>query len=102
MAFYVSSIVALSVQSETRETYATGWRRYLKFSEWFGTDPLLRVTPAGWETGLGVGLIAFKDLVIIAFVQKLCIEEGLCPGTVSVYLSAIRYHFKVSNLDIQF
>ena len=41
-------------------------------------------------------------MAVVSFMQKLCIEEKLCPGTVAVYMAAVRYYFKISNLDITF
>jgi len=102
MRHNVFAAVALSVQPSTRDTYATGWRRWIGFCDWFDIDPFLRVVPHEWVTPIGEIPVNFRQMAVISFMQKLCIEEKLCPGTVGVYMSAIRYYFKVANLDIGF
>ena len=98
----IVNIVANCVQPSTQGTYAKGWDRWVKFNNWFGTHPYLESVPIGWKSTVGSHYVKFKDFVVVSFVQKLCIEEELCPGTVSVYLSAVRYYFKLHNLDISF
>lgn len=98
----IVNIVANCVQPSTQGTYATGWERWARFSNWFGTHPYLESVPVAWKSKAGSNYVNFKDFVIVSFIQKLCLEEGLCPGTVSVYLSAVRYYFRLHNLDISF
>ena len=98
----VVATMVQSVQESTQKTYGVGWRRWLAFSNWFGTDPYLRSVPSDWVPLSVESPTAFKDFVVISFMQQLCIEEKLCPGTVGVYLSGVRYYFKVANRDITF
>jgi hypothetical protein len=98
----IVNIVANCVQQSTQGTYAVGWERWVKFNNWFGTHPYLESIPIGWQSKAGSHYVKFKDFVVVSFIQKLCMEEGLCPGTVSVYLSAVRYYFRLHNLDITF
>ena len=44
------------VQPGTQGTYAVGWRRWVDFNNWFGTDPWLRTPPADWASVRGGGL----------------------------------------------
>ena len=97
-----TALITQCVQERTRTTYAVGWRRWIAFNNWFGTDPWLRAPPGRWE-GAGVDTpLRFKDYVAVSFMQQLCNGEKLCPGTVGVYMSAVRHHFKVANHDITF
>ena len=95
-------MVGLSVQPSSQDTYILGWRRFIRFCQWFETDPYLREVPEDWTGHQGLVSVSFKESVIVAFIQKLCLEEGLCPGTVNVYLAGVQHFFKLSNLDIQF
>ena len=96
------NIVENCVQPSTQNTYAVGWERWVKFSNLFGTHPYLESVPAGWYDKAALHRVKYKDFVVVSFIQKLCLEEGLCPGTVSVYLSAVRHYFRLHNLDISF
>ena len=96
------NIVENCVQPSTQNTYAVGWERWVKFSNWFGTHPYLESVPTGWYDKAALHRVKYKDFVVVSFIQKLCLEEGLCPGTVSVYLSAVRHYFRLHNLDISF
>jgi hypothetical protein len=98
----VVATMVQSVQESTQKTYGVGWRRWLGFSTWFGTDPYLRAVPTDWFPISEESPTAFKDFVVISFMQHLCIDEMLCPDTVGVYLSAVRYYFKVANRDTTF
>ena len=98
----IVAVVAQCVQASSRETYETGWRRWVRFSDWFGTDPYLRESPTDWPAMLGQLPVKFKDFVVVSFMQQLSMEDRLCPGTVGVYMSAVRYYFKVANLDVRF
>jgi hypothetical protein len=60
------------------------------------------VIPREWITPEGEIPVNFRQMAVISFMQKLVIEEKLCPGTVSVYMSAVRYYLKLANLDIMF
>ena len=91
-----------SVQESSQKTYGSGWRRWLAFSNFFGTDPYLRTMPTDWVPVSAESPTAFADFVVISFMHRLVIEEGLCPGTVGVYLSGVRYYFKIANRDITF
>jgi hypothetical protein len=91
-----------SVQESTQKTYGVGWRRWLAFSNWFGTDPYLRAVPCDWVPSSEESPTAFQDFVVISFMHHMCIDEKLCPGTMGVYLSGVRYYFKVANRDIKF
>jgi hypothetical protein len=83
----IVNIVANCVQQSTQGTYAVGWERWVKFNNWFSTHPYLQSIPIGWKSKAGSHYVNFKDSVIVSFIQKLCMEEGLFPGTVSVELS---------------
>ena len=96
------NIVENCVQPSTQNTYAVGWERWVKFSNLFGTHPYLESVPAGWYDKAALHRVKYKDFVVVSFIQKLCLEEGLCPGTVSVYLSAVRHYFRLHSLDISF
>ena len=89
-----------SVQESSQKTYGSGWRRWLAFSNFFGTDPYLRMVPTDWVPVSAESPTAFADFVVISFMHRLVIEEGLCPDTVGVYLSGVRYYFKIANRDI--
>lgn len=102
MRHNVFAAVAASVQPSTQDTYATGWRRWVDYCNWFEVDPFLRVVPRAWVTPEGEIPVDFRQMAVIAFMQKLCIAEKLCPGTVSVYMAAVRYYLKLANLDIAF
>lgn len=102
MRHNVFATVAQCVQPSTRETYECGWRRWLAFCEWFGVDPYLRQVPSQWEVSPSEIPVNFKEMALVAFMQKLCIDEELCPGTVAVYLSGVRHVYKIANLDIVF
>ena len=56
------NIVANCVQPSTQDTYAVGWERWVKFSNWFGTHPYLESVPTGWYDQAALHLIKFKDL----------------------------------------
>jgi hypothetical protein len=94
--------VAQCVQPSTRTAYDTGWRRWIKFCEWFDVDPYLRVVPTEWKVPVGEVPVDFREIAVVSFMQRLCIDENLCPGTEMVYMSSIRYVFKLANLDIGF
>ena len=98
----VFATIAQCVQPSTQGTYESGWKRWVRFCQWFEIDPYLRAVPIEWVTPVGEIPIDFKEMAAVSFLQKLCIEEKLCPGTVAVYLSAVRYYFKIANLDINF
>lgn len=97
-----TALIVQCVQESTRETYTVGWRRWIAFNNWFGTDPWLRAPPVSWDPTAGGTPLKFKDFVAVSFMQQLCNAELLCPGTVGVYMSAVRYHFRVANRDITF
>ena len=94
--------VAQCVQPSTRSTYDTGWRRWMKFCEWFEVDPYLRVVPTDWKVPAWEVPVDFRQMAVVSFMQRLCIDENLCPGTVMVYMSSIRHVFKLANLDVDF
>lgn len=94
--------IGMCVQSSTRDAYKIGWRRFEQFCQWLDVDPYLTTVPHDWVVPPGEIPVSYKDFVVVAFMQKLCIEEGLCPGTVSVYLSGVRFVFKLFNKDIEF
>ena len=80
----------------------TGWNRCIDFNNWFETDPYLVRVPDDWKALPGQIKVNFRDFVVVSFIQKLCLEENICSGTVSVYLSAVRYYYKLANLNITF
>jgi hypothetical protein len=55
-----------SVQESTQKTYGVGWRRWLAFSNWFGTDPYLRAVPCDWVPSSEESPTAFQDFVVIS------------------------------------
>jgi len=97
-----TALIVQCVQESTRETYAVGWRRWIAFNNWFGTDPWLRAPPLSWNPVEGGTPLKFKDFVAVSFMQQLCNAEKLCPGTVGVYMSGVRHHLRVANQDISF
>ena len=94
--------VAQCVQPSTRTTYDTGWRRWMQFCAWFDVDPYLRVVPLEWKVPVWEVPVDFKQMAVVSFMQRLCIDENFCPGTVMVYMSSVRHVFKLANLDIDF
>ena len=94
--------VAQCIQPSTRGTYETGWRRWVSFCRWFEVDPYLRVVPKEWVVHDWEVPVDFREMAVVSFMQKLCVDEQLCPGTVNVYLSSVRYVYKMANLDIAF
>ena len=93
-------LVFHSVQESSRRTYSTGWKRFCKFSTWFGTDCFLRVAPQGWSQ-VATLPIPFRETVVMSFIHKLSVE-GLVPVTVNTYVSAVRFMLKSCNLDVSF
>lgn len=94
--------VAQCVQESTHETYKTGWKRWSAFCNWFQCDPYLRVTPVEWVIPVGEVPVNFNQMAVVSFMQKLSIDENLCPGTVSVYMSGVRHYFRLADLDLTF
>ena len=95
-----TALIVQCVQESTRDTYAVGWRRWISFCNWFSIDPYLRSVPVEWVPEIHT--LQFKDFAVVSFMQQLCHEEKLCPGTAGVYMSSVRFHLKVANQDIAF
>ena len=74
----------------------------MNFCIWFQVDPYLRTVPSAWRIAPDEIVVEFKEMVVVSFIHKLCIDEKLCPGSVNVYLSAVRHVFRVSNIDLSF
>ena len=93
-------LVFHSIQESSKRTYSTGWKRFCKFSTWFGTDCFLRVAPQGWSQ-VATLPIPFRETVVMSFIHELSVE-GLVPVTANTYVSAVRFMLKSCNLDISF
>jgi hypothetical protein len=93
-------LVFHSVQESSRRTYSTGWKRFCKFSTWFGTDCFLRVAPQGWSQ-VATLPTPFRETVVMSFTHKRSVE-GLVPVTVNTYVSDVRFMLKSCNLDVSF
>ena len=78
----------------SQKTCSSGWHRWLVFSNLFGTESYLLAVPTNWVPVSAEPPMVFADFVVISFTH-LVIEEGLCPGTVGVYLSGVRDYFKM-------
>jgi hypothetical protein len=96
------ALVAQCVQPSSQGTYEKGWKRWVNFCVWFQVDPYLRTVPSAWRLAQEEIVVDFKEMTVVSFIHKLCIDEKLCPGSVNVYLSAVRHVFRVSNLELTF
>ena len=88
-----------SVQASSRETYMTGWKRWLAFSQFYGTDPCLLSCPPDWPTNFHV---PYREVAVSSFIAKLVYEEKLSPTTVINYLSGIRHMLKGCMTNVEF
>ena len=64
MRHNVFAAVASCVQPSTQDTYATGWRRWVGFCNWFEIDPFLRVVPREWVTPEGEIPVNFRQMAV--------------------------------------
>ena len=69
----------------------TGLRRWVSFCRCCEVNPYLRVVPKEWVKHDWEIPVDFRAMAVVSFMQKLCVDEQLCPVTVNFYLSSARY-----------
>ena len=83
----------------TAGTYETGWKRWMQFARWIVIDQLLRDQPSDWVSD---GIYTYKEEIWISFIGWLFHDENLNPGSVRVYLAAVRFVFLNRGVEISF
>jgi hypothetical protein len=92
-------LVANSVQKNTSGTYESGWKKWMQFVKWIEIDQLLRLQPGDWVSD---GVYTYREEIWISFIGWLFHDKNMNPGSVKVYLAAVRFVFLNRGVDISF
>ena len=95
-----------SVTQSSRYTYRVGWKNWVHYASFIGSDPYLSTIPIGYEDSFSplLRLSSFAITAAVGFLSYLTDPDfGICiqPKSAMIYWSAARYHLHVSRrIDI--
>ena len=89
------------VKETTQKTDQTGWTHYLRFIELFGTNELATKKPSEWLLHSELHCYSFLETVVMAFLAYLRSDVRVEPQSAIHYVSACRFYWLNSNVDIR-
>jgi len=89
-----------SICPNTDNTYKYGWKHWLAMAEWLTLDPLLSVPPKYWVKSSYI--FNFGTSCFLMYICYLSTVKMLAPGTITNYVSAVRYYLSMSNIDTSY
>lgn len=102
------AMLASSVMDSTQVTYSTGWKRWLVYCLYIGTDKFLRTTPASYHNYVLLSgdpsEWTFPILACAGYMAYLVNHptDPVEADPAIKYLSAVRYHFSTNGIDVAF
>lgn len=104
----VLALLANAVLPSSQSTYSTGWKRWIIYCAVIGTDRYLQHTPSSYylylESAPATIQISFPILACAGYMTWLVDHptQPVAADPATKYLSAVRYHFFKSGMDISF
>jgi len=89
-----------SICENTNDTYKYGWKYWLEMADWLKLDPLLSAPPSYWVKSSYI--FNFGTSCFLMFLCFLSTMKMLSPGTITNYVSAVRYHLSMANVDTSY
>lgn len=102
------ALLASSVMDSTQYTYGTGWKRWLVYCLYIGTDKFLRSAPESYQNYVALSgdpaEWSFPILACAGYMAYLVNHptDPVEADPATKYLSAVRYHFTTNGIDVAF
>lgn len=93
-------LVGQSVLPSSRDTYNTGWRSWLSYTNELNVDPYLRRTPSDFSAASSH--FGFPTTCLINFMFSRFQIQRLAASTILTYCAGILFFLKCANVDTSF